>query len=64
MDGRVHVAAGGDRFQEWRQAFGSRGIDLKVSSLDAKRDLFIIELTDNRKGGPQRQMTGPPLPVE
>ena len=64
MDERVHVAAGGDRFQERRKVFGSRVIDFKVSSLDTKGDLFIIELTDDSKGGPQRQMTGPPLPVE
>ncbi len=34
--------------------FGSRLIDFKVSSLDTKGDLLIIELTDDGKGGPPR----------
>ena len=34
--------------------FGSRVLDFKVSSLDTNGDLFIIEVTDDSKGGPPR----------
>jgi quercetin dioxygenase-like cupin family protein len=56
VDERVHVQAGGDRFQEQRKVFGSRVIDFKVSSLDTNGDLFIIEVTDDSKGGPPRHL--------
>jgi len=36
--------------------FGSRVIDFKVSSLDTSGDLFIIEVTDDSKGGPPRHL--------
>ncbi len=48
--------AGGDRFQEQRKVFGSRGIDFKVSSLDTNGGLFIVEATDDTKGGPPRHL--------
>ena len=50
----LSIPAGGDRFQEEREVFGSRGIDFKVSSLDTNGDLFIVEATDDTKGGPPR----------
>jgi quercetin dioxygenase-like cupin family protein len=56
FDQGISIPAGGDRFQEQRKVFGSRVIDFKVSSLDTNGDLFIIELTDDRKGGPPRQL--------
>ena len=56
MDARVHVSAGGDRFQERRKVFGTRAIDFKVSTLDTNGDLFIIEVTDDHKGGPPRHL--------
>ncbi len=36
--------------------FGTRAIDFKVSTLDTNGDLFIIEVTDDRKGGPPRHL--------
>jgi quercetin dioxygenase-like cupin family protein len=56
LDQGISIPAGGDRFQEQRKVFGSRVIDFKVSSLDTNGDLFIIELTDDRKGGPPRHL--------
>jgi len=56
VDESVHVSAGGDRFQEDRTVFGTRVIDFKVSTLDTNGDLFIIEVTDDRKGGPPRHL--------
>ena len=56
FDQGISIPAGGDRFQEPRKVFGSRVIDFKVSSLDTNGDLFIIELTDDRKGGPPRHL--------
>jgi len=56
VDERVHISAGGDRFQEHRKVFGTRAIDFKVSTLDTNGDLFIIEVTDDRKGGPPRHL--------
>ena len=50
----ISIPAGGDRFQEGRAVFGSRGIDFKVSSLDTNGDLFIVEAIDDTKGGPPR----------
>ena len=50
----AHVPAGADRFRRQRKVLGSRVIDFKVSSPDTNGDLFIIELTDDRKGGPPR----------
>ncbi len=52
----ISIPAGGDRFQEGREVFGSRGIDFKVSSLDTNGDLFIVEATDDTKGGPPRHL--------
>ena len=54
LDQGISIPAGGDRFQEQRKVFGSRVIDFKVSSLDTNGDLFIIEVTDDSKGGPPR----------
>jgi len=56
VDERVHVPVGGDRFQEQRKVFGFRGIDFKVSTLDTNGDLFIVEVTDDTKGGPPRHL--------
>jgi quercetin dioxygenase-like cupin family protein len=56
FDQGISIPAGGDRIQEQRKVFGSRVIDFKVSSLDTNGDLFIIELTDDRKGGPPRHL--------
>ncbi|MCA1731672.1 MAG: cupin domain-containing protein [Actinobacteria bacterium] len=53
---RVHVPAGGDRFQGQRKVFGSRVIDIKVSTLDTNGSLFITEITDVLKGGPARHL--------
>ena len=50
----AHLPAGEDQFRRRRKVFGSRVIDFKVSSLDTNGNLFIIELTDDRKGGPPR----------
>ena len=56
MDERVHVPAGGDRFQEHREVFGTRRIDYKVSTLDTNGGLFIFEIIDDLKGGPARHL--------
>ena len=56
LDQGISIPAGGDRFQEQRKVFGSRVIDFKVSSLDTNGDLFIIEVTDDSKGGPPRHL--------
>ncbi len=55
-DQGISIPAGGDRFQEGRKVFGSRGIDFKVSSLDTNGDLLIVEVTDDTKGGPPRHL--------
>jgi mannose-6-phosphate isomerase-like protein (cupin superfamily) len=52
----VHVPAGGDRFQEYREVFGTRRIDYKVSTLDTNGGLFVSELIDDLKGGPARHL--------
>ncbi len=54
LDQGISIPAGGDRFQEQREVFGSRGIDFKVSTLDTNGGLFIVEATDDTKGGPPR----------
>ncbi len=51
---KVHVPAGGDRFQRQRKVFGSRVIDFKVSALDTNGGLCITEITDVLKGGVAR----------
>jgi quercetin dioxygenase-like cupin family protein len=56
VDEGVHIPAGGDRFQERRKVFGSRVIDFKVSSVDTNGALFIVEVTDDTKGGPPRHL--------
>ncbi len=50
------VPAGGDRFQRRRKIFGSMSIDYKVSGSDTDGDLFIIENTNDSKGGPPRHL--------
>jgi mannose-6-phosphate isomerase-like protein (cupin superfamily) len=52
LDQGISIPAGGDRFQEHRKVFGSMSIDYKVSTLDTDGDLFVIENTNDRKGGP------------
>lgn len=54
MDQRVYVPAGGDRFQEQREVFGTRAIDVKVSALDTNGSQCIFEITDVLKGGVAR----------
>ena len=56
MTERVHVPAGGDCFREEHEVFGSRVIDVKVSSLDTNGSLSIFEITDNVEGGPPRHL--------
>jgi mannose-6-phosphate isomerase-like protein (cupin superfamily) len=51
-----NVPAGGDRFRRQREVFGSRTIDLKVSTLDTNGGLCIVEITYNLKGGPARHL--------
>ncbi len=52
----VPVPVGGDLFQEHREVFGAMTIDFKVSSLDTDGGLFIIENTNDRKGGPPQHL--------
>ena len=56
LDQGIIISAGGDRFQERRKVFGSRGIDFKVSTLDTNGGLFVVEATDDTKGGPPRHL--------
>ena len=56
LDQGIIISAGGDRFQERRKVFGSRGIDFKVSTLDTNGGLFVVEATDGTKGGPPRHL--------
>lgn len=53
-DRRDIVPAGGDRYQEYRTVFGTMSIDFKVSASDTNGGLFVVENTDNAKGGPPR----------
>ena len=53
---RVHVPAGRDRLHGQRKVFGSRVIDIKVSSRDTNGRLSITEITDVQKGGPARHL--------
>ena len=50
----VYVPACGDRFYEQRIVFGSRMVDVKVSTLDTNGGFCIFEITDALKGGPAR----------
>jgi mannose-6-phosphate isomerase-like protein (cupin superfamily) len=52
----VYVPAGGDRFREHREVFGTRRIDYKVSTPDMNGGLFISEIVDDHKGGPSRHL--------
>ncbi len=52
----ARIPAGGDRFQQRRKIFGSMSIDYKVSSSDTDGDLFIIENTNDSRGGPPRHL--------
>jgi mannose-6-phosphate isomerase-like protein (cupin superfamily) len=52
FDRGIGIPAGGDRFQERRRVFGSMSIDYKVSALDTDGDLFVIENTNDLRGGP------------
>jgi hypothetical protein len=46
VDETIHVPAGGDRFQEHREVFGSRRIAYEVSTLDTNGGLFISRMVD------------------
>jgi len=48
----ARIPAGGDRFRQRRKVFGSMSIDRKVSGSDTDEDLFVIENTNDSKGGP------------
>lgn len=52
----ARIPAGGDRFQQRRKIFGSMSIDYKVSSSDTDGDLFVIENTNDSRGGPPRHL--------
>ena len=52
----IYVPAGSDRFQEHHKVLGSLSIDYKVSTLDTNGELFIIEHTDEHKGGPPQHL--------
>lgn len=52
----VLVPSGGDRFRRRRKIFGSMSIDYKVSSSDTEGDLFVIENTNDSRGGPPRHL--------
>lgn len=55
-DQGISIPASGDRFQEQRKVFGTRLVDIKVSTLDTNGGLSIMEITDDRKGGPPRHL--------
>lgn len=52
----THVLAGQDRTGHPRHVFGGLRIDAKVSPEDTTGDLYIIEHTDEAKGGPPRHV--------
>jgi len=52
VDETVYVLAGGDRFQEHREVFGSRRIAYEVSTLDTNGGLFISRMIDMLIGEP------------
>ena len=52
MDETVHVPAGSDRFQEYREMFGSGRIAYEVSTLDTNGGLFISRMVDMLIGEP------------
>jgi quercetin dioxygenase-like cupin family protein len=52
----ARIPAGGDRFRQRRKIFGSMSIDFKVSGSDTDGDLFVIENTNDAKGGPPRHL--------
>lgn len=52
----VRIPAGGDRFEQRRKIFGSMSIDYKVSGTDTDGALFVIENTNDARGGPPRHL--------
>lgn len=50
------VRAGQDRTGHPRRVFGGLRIDAKVSPVDTTGDLYVIEHTDEAKGGPPRHV--------
>lgn len=52
----IFVAAGADRLQVRHQAFGLKPIDFKVTTEDCDGRIFIVEHTNNRRGGPPRHI--------
>jgi len=52
VDETVHVPAGSDRFQEYREMFGSGRIAYEVSTLDTNGGLFISRMVDMLIGEP------------
>jgi quercetin dioxygenase-like cupin family protein len=56
IDLSAHISAGRGRFQQQRKVFCTMSIDYKVSSSDTDGALFIVENTDDSKGGPPRHL--------
>jgi mannose-6-phosphate isomerase-like protein (cupin superfamily) len=56
IDLSAHISAGRGRFQQHRKVFGTMSIDYKVSSSDTDGGLFMLENTDDSKGGPPRHL--------
>lgn len=52
----ARVPAGEDRFQKRRKVFGTMSIDRKVSGSETDGNLFILENTNDSKGGPPRHL--------
>lgn len=52
----VHVRAGQDRLGSPRTVFGGLRIDAKVAPGDTGGDLYVIEHSDQGKGGPPRHV--------
>lgn len=52
----LHVKAGQDRLGSPKTVFGGLKIDAKVSPADTGGDLYVIEHSDAKKGGPPRHV--------
>lgn len=52
----ARVPAGEDRIHESRKVFGTMSIDFKVSGSETDGALFILENTNDSRGGPPRHL--------
>lgn len=52
----ARVPAGEDRLQKSRKVFGTMSIDCKVSGSETDGALFILENTNDSRGGPPRHL--------